>query len=495
MDEPEDIELLQRYTAERSEDAFAALIARHMNKVYSVALRHAGNASQAEEITQAVFVLLARKARSLSRSTILSAWLYKAARLTALTFVRSEMRRARREQEAQMQSMPDDTPSETWEQMAPLLDAAMAELGAKDRAAIVLRFFDGKSLDDVATALAASEEAAKKRVARAVEKLRLVLRRRGLAVPSTVLVAALSAHAVQAAPAHLLPATLAAAAAQGTAACTSTLTLIKGPLSIMAWTNTKTAIVATTAGLLTLGTTTLVVVKTDGFGLWSKGSEVPAMRAKADPARRVFTDGINKAHRIPDPLYTYPEGDEGTRRYVEAVVERFRRELDVAETIKSDRELTGEDITNRTIYIYGSPQNHSLFRRVREQLPLVFEDDGIVVGSRKCLGQDVGAIFVCPNPFNPEHRFVVYGAVSPAALKDMNGVFHGPTDFVVFNNTTRQLAKRQMQSRESSECFLVNGAFDRSDPAVWRVDDELCQRPSGELLEATRDVVVARGGK
>jgi len=129
---------------------------------------------------------------------------------------------------------------------------------------------------------------------------------------------------------------------------------------------------------------------------------------------------------------------------------------------------------------------------VREQLPIVFEDDGVVVGSRKCVGKDVGAIFVCPNPFNPEHRFMVYGAVSPAALKDMNSVFHGPTDYVVFNDTTRQFAKRGMRS---SDCFLLAGAFDRSDPNHWRVDDALSQTPPGELREATRDVVVAGRGK
>ena len=263
----------------------------------------------------------------------------------------------------------------------------------------------------------------------------------------------------------------------------------------MAWTNTKIAIVVTAVTLLVLltaGVLMLVMVRTDGFGLWSGGVPAPETRAMTDNARRIFTNRINDAHRIPDPLYTYPEGDEVTHRYLESVVQRFRRELDLAQAIKGDRELTGEDITNRTIYIYGSPQNHSLFRQVRDQLPLVFEDDGVVVGNRKCLGQDVGAIFVCPNPFNPEHRFIVYGAVSPGALRDMNNIFHGPTDYVVFNDTTREFAKRGMQSRD---CFLVAGAFDRSDPNHWRVDDALSRTPSGELQEATRDVVVAGRGK
>src|SRR5436305_3988853 len=96
--------LLKEYVEHGSEEAFATLIARHINKVYSVALRHTGNPHQAEEITQAVFVILARKARALSPRVILSGWLYQTARLTAQTFIRSEIRRAHREQEAFMQS-------------------------------------------------------------------------------------------------------------------------------------------------------------------------------------------------------------------------------------------------------------------------------------------------------------------------------------------------------------------------------------------------------
>jgi len=124
MQESDDITLLRKYVEDESEEAFAALVARHIHKVYSVALRHTGNPSQAEEITQAVFVILARKSASLAvgwrrrlaavvrlpgdggnMATSLSGWLYQTARLTAVTFVRSAIRRTRREQEAYMQSV------------------------------------------------------------------------------------------------------------------------------------------------------------------------------------------------------------------------------------------------------------------------------------------------------------------------------------------------------------------------------------------------------
>src|SRR5499426_3596979 len=105
MQDLDDIGLLRQYVENGSEEAFSTLVARHVNKVYSVALRHTGNAHQAEEITQAVFVILAQKSRQLGKRVILSGWLCRTARLSAVTFVRSEIRRSRREQEAHMQNL------------------------------------------------------------------------------------------------------------------------------------------------------------------------------------------------------------------------------------------------------------------------------------------------------------------------------------------------------------------------------------------------------
>src|ERR1700733_11632724 len=144
MQELDDNGLLREYAEHGSEEAFATLVTRHVNKVYSVALRHTGNPHQAEEITQAVFVILARKSRHLGRRVVLSGWLYQTARLTASTSIRSDIRRVHREQEAYMQTLLDKTESGIWPQIAPLLDAAMAAPNEKDRHAVVLRFFDGR---------------------------------------------------------------------------------------------------------------------------------------------------------------------------------------------------------------------------------------------------------------------------------------------------------------------------------------------------------------
>src|ERR1700722_7036383 len=114
MQDLDDFALLRGYIERDSEEAFAALVTRHVNKVYSVALRYTGNPQQAEEITQAVFVILARKSRHLSKRVILEGWLYETARLTAVTSIRSEIRRARREQEAQMQTTLNESESDLW---------------------------------------------------------------------------------------------------------------------------------------------------------------------------------------------------------------------------------------------------------------------------------------------------------------------------------------------------------------------------------------------
>ena len=142
MTDVSDIELLREYGRQGSDEAFAELVRRHINLVYSAALRHVGVAAQAEEITQAVFVILARKAAGLRPGTILDAWLYETTRLTSLSFLRGERRRQFREQEAYMQSsLGESDGNSIWNQVGPLLDESMARLSKADREAVVLRFF------------------------------------------------------------------------------------------------------------------------------------------------------------------------------------------------------------------------------------------------------------------------------------------------------------------------------------------------------------------
>ena len=259
MPEMDDIELLAQYARDNSEAAFATLVTRHVNLVYSTALRSVGKPHAAEEITQAVFIILARKAQGLSQRTVLSGWLYQTTRLTAANFLRGEIRRQRREQEAYMQSLLNEPEPEIWPQIAPLLDVAMERLGEKDSNAIVLRYFENKNLREVGLALGASEDAAKMRVNRALEKLRNFFTKRGVTLSGMAIAGAVSANSVQAAPIGLAKSVAAIAIAKGAAASGSALTLVKGVLKIMAWTKAKTAIVAGIGVLLAAGTTSVVI--------------------------------------------------------------------------------------------------------------------------------------------------------------------------------------------------------------------------------------------
>jgi RNA polymerase sigma factor (sigma-70 family) len=199
----DDWPLIESYARESSEPAFRSLVERHAGLVYASALRQVREPQLAEEVAQAVFILLARKAGSLRRGTVLSGWLFQTTRFVAARALRSEQRRQRREQEAY--DMQQLTCSDgTWQGVAPLIDEAIEGLARTDRDAILLRYVEGRSLGEVSEALGITEEAAKKRVARAVEKLRQTLGRKGAALPVGTIVAALVTHASASPPMALI---------------------------------------------------------------------------------------------------------------------------------------------------------------------------------------------------------------------------------------------------------------------------------------------------
>ena len=278
MEPVDDSALLRQFAENHSDEAFAELVKRHVNLVYSVALRQAGHPQNAEEITQAVFIILAKKAAGLRHEKALSSWLFQATRFTAINFVRSEIRRQNREQEAQMQTILNESSGEVWPKIAPLLDDAVAALREKERRAIVLRFYEGRSLREVGLALGASEDAAKKRVGRALEKLRQFFAKRGVESTTAAIAETISAHSVQIAPLALAKTISAMAVAKGAAAPISTLTLIKGALKIMAWTKAKTAIVTGAAVLLAGGVSLpMIMVHADRIAR-TKAGAIPADR-------------------------------------------------------------------------------------------------------------------------------------------------------------------------------------------------------------------------
>jgi uncharacterized protein (TIGR03435 family) len=290
MHELDDTGLLREYVERGSEEAFATLVARHINKVYSVALRHTGNSHQAGEITQAVFVILARKAARLGKGVVLYGWLYQTARLTAVAYIRSEIRRARREQEAYMQTVLNEVGSDVWTQIAPLLDAALARLNETDRRALVLRFFYGKSMREIGADLGANEEATRQRVNRALEKLHAYFLKRGVTSTAETIAGAISANSVQFAPVALAKSVTAVALANGATASSSTLPVIKGALKLMAWAKAKMAIVAGVVVVLAAGTTTVTVreIRQHNDSVWDTGQVTARLLEKAPHIVRII---------------------------------------------------------------------------------------------------------------------------------------------------------------------------------------------------------------
>jgi len=202
----DDAELLRRYTDDHDEDAFAELVRRHLALVYQAARRQTGDAHRAEDVVQAVFTDLARKARSLSGRPSLAGWLHTSTRYAAIHALRTERRRQIREQEAHAMNAPQhSSPANEgdWTQLRPVLDDALHALGERDREAVLLRFMESRPFAEIGARLAMTEDAARMRVERALDKVRKLLARRGVTSTSTALAVLLADQAAAAVPAGL----------------------------------------------------------------------------------------------------------------------------------------------------------------------------------------------------------------------------------------------------------------------------------------------------
>ena len=250
--------LLADYAANGSEEAFRELVARYIDLVYSTAVRLVnGDTHRAEDVAQTVFADLARLAGKFSQDVMLGGWLHRRTWHVATTLMRNERRRLNRERQAAEMNTLQDHPEGQFERIAPLLDEAINQLGASDRAAIVLRFFEHRDLRAVGVALGSNEDAAQKRVSRAVEKLRCHFARRGIVASSTVIASVIAAHAVHAAPAGLASAVTTASLAGAAGSSSFGLTSI--------WLKTmlvnKTTLIAA-AVILTATAVSISTVKT-----------------------------------------------------------------------------------------------------------------------------------------------------------------------------------------------------------------------------------------
>ena len=288
-----DQELLGQFLDEHSQGAFAQLVERYVHLVYSVARRVVGEPHTAEDVSQQVFALLARKARGLRARSTLSGWLCCASRNLAYETMRAESRRSRREQAALALSEAP-TPESAWNQVEPLLERALKRLNGADHDALVLRFFENRPLKEIGLALRITEDAAQKRVARALERLRMELGRQGLSISAAALARSVSESAVTHAPAGLAQALAHTALAPGAGHTAAFL------FQIM--TTTKAQIVGAAALLLVL-TAGLVFVVRENTQLRATISDLQAAKAKV-------VENSNSAVR-PQPA---PESEEASRR-------------------------------------------------------------------------------------------------------------------------------------------------------------------------------------
>jgi RNA polymerase sigma factor (sigma-70 family) len=244
----DDHELLRAFARDRSQEAFRQLVVRHLRLVYAAAHRIVRDPHLAEEVAQNVFTLLAQKAGEIVPPQVVAGWLYNSTRHLAMHCVRSEQRRREREQTAVAMNALSESDGDA-RFVAEHLEEALAELEPADRDALVLRYLDDRSLRDVGRELGVSEDAARMRVNRAMERVRAVFQRRGATVTAVGFATAVTA--ASAAP----PAGLAVSVTSAVLAATASTAVAQGVL--MHWFTTKTALVATTAAVLAGGGTYL----------------------------------------------------------------------------------------------------------------------------------------------------------------------------------------------------------------------------------------------
>ncbi|MBE0544831.1 MAG: sigma-70 family RNA polymerase sigma factor [Verrucomicrobia bacterium] len=250
MNDQTDQQLLRDYAERQSEAAFAAIVQRYVDLIYSAALRLSCDAHAAKDVTQSVFVVLAQNARQLTDRPALAGWLHGTARNLAVKAIRSDVRRRAREQEAAvMNELLSTHPDASWEHIAPHLDDALGELSEPDRDAVLLRYFKNHDLRTVGATLGISDDAAQKRVSRAVERLRDFFAKRGISIGAGGLAVVISANAVQAAPVGLALTISTAAALTGTTlATTATVTATKAIAMTALQKTIVTATIAVLAG-------------------------------------------------------------------------------------------------------------------------------------------------------------------------------------------------------------------------------------------------------
>lgn len=303
-----DVQLLRDFAGNGNETAFREIVGRYTDPVYSAALRQVESSAAAADIAQSVFTDLARKAGSLAKGGAgaqpysLAGWLHRATRYAALNYLRDARRRATNERQAMEQLLTNSESAAEWEQVRPVLDEALDSLGNEDREALLLRYFKNQDFRAVGLALGVSDDAAQKRVSRAVERLREVFSKRKVTIGASGLVVLISANAVQSAPVGLAAAISAAALATGTTVISS------GAIAV-----TKTIAMTTLQKALVAAT----VVALAGTGIY-EAHQAAKLRAQNETLQQQQAPLAGQIQQLQH------ERDEATNRLAELVAENSR---------------------------------------------------------------------------------------------------------------------------------------------------------------------------
>lgn len=279
MGDSTDKELLEEYVLRHSEAAFAALVSRHVDLVYSAAIRLTRQPEVAEDVTQKTFAALARSASRLASHPVLAGWLHKTATNLAAEAVRSEIRRRNRENEAvaTMRNTPGEDDAEAiWTELAQCLDAELANLRDEDRNALFLRYFEGKTAKEISRRVGAGEEAVQKRISRALQRLRTRLTERGVTANAEALGLCLASKAICTAPAGL------AASVSKAALSISTTSFWSPALKTVLMTSAQKKIAVVTIAVLCAGATTTVALKRHLDGPIDRAAEAAAVDLPLD---------------------------------------------------------------------------------------------------------------------------------------------------------------------------------------------------------------------